>query len=111
VLHPWKQLQHSVVIEAGMITSEPFPKYSKIELPSKFSKKRSDILKFKLSSAIKISSNFVPENAKSPKWTSAGGIQKDESDEQFRNADFSIRESLDLPSNRTLETVPHPQKQ
>jgi hypothetical protein len=55
------------VIEAGIIISETFPKYSKIELPSKLSKKLSETLKFKLSSAIEISSNFVPENAKPPK--------------------------------------------
>jgi hypothetical protein len=67
VLHPRKQQQHNSVIEAGRSTSETFPKYSKIELPSKFSKKLSETLKFRLSSAIEISSMFVPENAKPPK--------------------------------------------
>jgi hypothetical protein len=36
------------------------------------------------------------------------GIQIDESDEQHRNADSSIRETLDSPSKRTFERVLHP---
>jgi hypothetical protein len=39
------------------------------------------------------------------------GIQIDESDEQHRNADFSIRESVDSLSKRTIETVLHSAKQ
>jgi hypothetical protein len=36
------------------------------------------------------------------------GIQIDESNEQFSNADFSIRESLDSLSNLTFDKVSHP---
>jgi hypothetical protein len=38
------------------------------------------------------------------------GIQIDESDEQFRNAQRSIHESLDLDSNVIVERERHPQK-
>jgi hypothetical protein len=64
VMHPQKQPQHNSVIEFGIITSETSPKYSTIELPSKFSKKLSYTLKFKLPSAIEMASNVVPEKAK-----------------------------------------------
>jgi hypothetical protein len=67
VVHPAKQPQHNSVIEFGIITSETFPKYSKIQLPSKFSNKPPETLKFKLSSAIEISSKGVPQKAKLPK--------------------------------------------
>jgi hypothetical protein len=66
-MHPEKQPQHNSVIERGMSTSETFPKYHTIELPSKFSKKLPETLKFKLASAIEICDNFVPAKAKSPK--------------------------------------------
>jgi hypothetical protein len=39
------------------------------------------------------------------------GIQMDESDEQSRNADFSIRESLESVSKRTFERFRDPAKQ
>jgi hypothetical protein len=54
VLHPEKQQEHNAAIESGMITSETFPTYSTIALPSKFSKKLSQALKFRLASAIEM---------------------------------------------------------
>jgi hypothetical protein len=39
------------------------------------------------------------------------GIQADESDEQYQNAHFSIRESLESFSNLTVERVLHSEKQ
>jgi hypothetical protein len=38
-------------------------------------------------------------------------MQIDESDEQYKNADFPIRESLQSDSNVTLESAVHPSKQ
>jgi hypothetical protein len=39
------------------------------------------------------------------------GITIDESDEHFRNADFSIRETLESESKRTFERFPQQAKQ
>jgi hypothetical protein len=41
----------------------------------------------------------------------ATGMQIDESDEQFRNTQFSIRESLESESNVTVQRDSHPSKQ
>jgi hypothetical protein len=39
------------------------------------------------------------------------GPRNDESDEQFENADFSIRESLEFDLNKIIEREFHPLKQ
>jgi hypothetical protein len=49
-----------------------------------------------------------PEKQESQIISTDEGIQMDESDEQYWNADFPIRESLESDSNVTIERVRRP---
>jgi hypothetical protein len=93
VLHPSKQQEHNSVIEAGMITSEAFPKYSTIELPSEFCKKESEILKWR-----PISSQRKPNRRNEQVWEESKGMTVMHSQKrpsfQFVRVEIDFRSSL-----------------
>jgi hypothetical protein len=94
-------ISHPITIEAAL------PKYLIIDVPSKFIRKSSLILKCEFPSSTQIAVRFVKAKACGTISDTVAGMQIDESDEQKKNASDSICKSLEPRSNTTLKSALH----
>jgi hypothetical protein len=110
VPHSRKHPTSNCSINFGIVTSRLLPKYNFIRTPSKSRRNAPKTLKCRFPSEIEISCRLRPSNALGPSSRRPGGMQIDESDGQFQNADSSMDESLEPNSNVTVERDLHPEK-
>jgi hypothetical protein len=111
VSHSEKHPTSNRSISFGIVTSRLLPKYNFIRTHSKSRTNAPQTLKCRFPSEIEISRRLRLSNAFAPSSRRPGGMQIDESDEQFQNADSSIDESFEPDSNVTVERELHSEKQ